>query len=102
MITVIRSAVERGVTFFGTAQVYGPSANETLLGEALATLRDQVVIATKLERLEETIGAADSWPISSCTCPVSENLLHLPGVGGPLLPRIRSDGGDPAVVARWW
>jgi len=47
MITLIRSAVERGVTFFDTAEVYGPFANEELVGEALAPFRDQVVIATK-------------------------------------------------------
>jgi aryl-alcohol dehydrogenase-like predicted oxidoreductase len=47
MISVIRSAVERGITFFDTAEVYGPFTNEELVGEALAPLRDQVVIATK-------------------------------------------------------
>jgi aryl-alcohol dehydrogenase-like predicted oxidoreductase len=47
MISLIRTAVERGVTFFDTAEVYGPFANEELVGEALAPLRDQVVIATK-------------------------------------------------------
>src|ERR1700756_2528866 len=47
MISVIRAAVERGVTFFDTAQVYGPFANEELVGEALAPFRGQVVIATK-------------------------------------------------------
>jgi aryl-alcohol dehydrogenase-like predicted oxidoreductase len=47
MLSVIRGAVERGVTFFDTAQVYGPFANEELLGEALAPFRGQVVIATK-------------------------------------------------------
>jgi len=47
MITLIRTAVERGVTFFDTAEVYGPFANEDLVGEALAPVRDQVVIATK-------------------------------------------------------
>jgi aryl-alcohol dehydrogenase-like predicted oxidoreductase len=47
MISLIRSAVERGVTFFDTAQVYGPFANEELVGEALAPFREQVVIATK-------------------------------------------------------
>jgi aryl-alcohol dehydrogenase-like predicted oxidoreductase len=47
MIALIRRAVERGVTFFDTAEVYGPLANEELVGEALAPLRDQVVIATK-------------------------------------------------------
>jgi aryl-alcohol dehydrogenase-like predicted oxidoreductase len=47
MISVIRAAVERGVTFFDTAQVYGPFSNEELVGEALAPFRGQVVIATK-------------------------------------------------------
>ena len=47
MIALLRSAVERGVTFFDTAEVYGPFTNEELVGEALAPLRDQVVIATK-------------------------------------------------------
>src|SRR5512145_1579705 len=47
MIALLRTAVERGVTFFDTAEVYGPFTNEELVGEALAPLRDQVVIATK-------------------------------------------------------
>ena len=47
MIVLIRSAVERGVTFFDTAEVYGPFTNEELVGEALAPVRKQVVIATK-------------------------------------------------------
>ncbi len=47
MISLIRTAVERGVTFFDTAEVYGPFINEELVGEALAPFRDQVVIATK-------------------------------------------------------
>lgn len=46
-ISLIRAAVERGVTFFDTAEVYGPFANEELVGEALAPFRDKVVIATK-------------------------------------------------------
>ena len=46
-ISVIRAAVERGVTFFDTAEVYGPYTNEELVGEALAPFREQVVIATK-------------------------------------------------------
>src|SRR4051794_31045218 len=46
-ISLIRSAVERGVTFFDTAEAYGPFTNEELVGEALAPFRDQVVIATK-------------------------------------------------------
>ena len=47
MIAVIRAAVEQGVTFFDTAEVYGPFTNEELVGEALAPFRGQVVIATK-------------------------------------------------------
>jgi aryl-alcohol dehydrogenase-like predicted oxidoreductase len=47
MILLIRSAVERGVTFFDTAEVYGPFTNEELVGEALAPFRERVVIATK-------------------------------------------------------
>jgi aryl-alcohol dehydrogenase-like predicted oxidoreductase len=47
MISVIRAAVERGVTLFDTAEIYGPFTNEELVGEALAPFRSQVVIATK-------------------------------------------------------
>jgi aryl-alcohol dehydrogenase-like predicted oxidoreductase len=47
MTTLLRAAVERGITFFDTAEVYGPFLNEELLGEALAPVRDQLVIATK-------------------------------------------------------
>src|SRR6187200_1693883 len=47
MIGVLRGAVDLGVTFFDTAEVYGPYVNEELVGEALQPLRDQVVIATK-------------------------------------------------------
>jgi aryl-alcohol dehydrogenase-like predicted oxidoreductase len=46
-VALIRAAFERGVTFFDTAEAYGPGANETLVGEAVAPFRDQVVIATK-------------------------------------------------------
>src|SRR5512137_2334614 len=47
MISLLSTAVERGVTFFDTAEAYGPFANEELVGEALAPFREQVVIATK-------------------------------------------------------
>lgn len=47
MIAILRTAVDRGITFFDTAEVYGPFTNEELVGEALAPVRDQVVIATK-------------------------------------------------------
>src|SRR4051812_46639336 len=46
-VSLIRTAVDRGVTFFDTAEAYGPFANEELVGEALAPVRDKVVIATK-------------------------------------------------------
>lgn len=56
-IALIRAAVERGISFFDTAEVYGPFTNEELLGEALAPLRDQVVIATKFGwRIDPTTG----------------------------------------------
>ncbi len=58
MITLIRAAVERGVTFFDTAEVYGPYANEELVGEAVAPFRGQVVIATKFGFAPATEGEA--------------------------------------------
>jgi len=63
-ITIIRAAVERGVTFFDTAEVYGPFTNEELVGEALAPFRDQVVIATKFGFKIENVKQAglDSRP----------------------------------------
>jgi aryl-alcohol dehydrogenase-like predicted oxidoreductase len=65
MISVIRSAVERGVTFFDTAQVYGPFANEELVGEALAPFRGQVVIATKFGFKFESAGPPRSIGLDS-------------------------------------
>ncbi|MFZ3216906.1 MAG: aldo/keto reductase [Candidatus Acidiferrales bacterium] len=57
MIPVIRAAVERGITFFDTAEVYGPFTNEELVGEALAPFRDRVMIATKFGfKLDPTTG----------------------------------------------
>jgi aryl-alcohol dehydrogenase-like predicted oxidoreductase len=61
MIALIHAAVEQGVTFFDTAQVYGPFANEELVGEAVAPYRDQVVIATKFGFNFE----ADGKPLNS-------------------------------------
>lgn len=60
MISLIRSAVERGVTFFDTAEVYGPLLNEELVGEALAPFRGRVVIATKFG-WEPNPGDKDRW-----------------------------------------
>ena len=54
-IRVLQGAFERGITFFDTAEAYGPYANEELLGEALAPIRDEVVIATKFGFVEGSI-----------------------------------------------
>jgi aryl-alcohol dehydrogenase-like predicted oxidoreductase len=64
MIALLRKAVERGVTFFDTAQIYGPFTNEELVGEALAPFRGQVVIATKFGLTIDPSGQqfADSRP----------------------------------------
>lgn len=67
MVALIRTAVERGVTFFDTAEIYGPFVNEELVGEALAPFRDQVVIATKfgfnLDPIARTnLGGLNSQP----------------------------------------
>jgi aryl-alcohol dehydrogenase-like predicted oxidoreductase len=67
MISLIRSAVERGVTFFDTAEAYGPFTNEELVGEALAPVRSQVVIATKFgfkldSKADRGLGGVDSRP----------------------------------------
>src|SRR5947199_5327729 len=56
-ISLIRAAIERGVTFFDTAEVYGPFTNEELVGEALAPVRERAVIATKFGwKLDPTTG----------------------------------------------
>ena len=85
MITLLRTAVERGLTFFDTAEVYGPFKNEELVGEALAPLRDQVVIATKfgfkLSPKGEQIGV-DSRP------------GHIKEVAEASLKRLRTDTID--------
>jgi hypothetical protein len=62
---LIRAAVDRGVTFFDTAEVYGPFTNEELVGEALEPLRGQVVIATKFGRRRS--GLASCWVLPSQT-----------------------------------
>ena len=69
-ITLVRAAFERGVTFFDTAQIYGPFTNEEVVGEALAPFRDDVVIATKFgfafDAGGKPTGALDSRPESIC------------------------------------
>ena len=65
MISLLRTAVDRGMTFFDTAEVYGPYTNEELVGEALAPVRDKVVIATKFGfqiRDDGKLGELDSRP----------------------------------------
>jgi len=83
MISVIRAAVERGVTFFDTAEVYGPFTNEELVGEALAPFREQVVIATKFGfKLDPSTGkqaGLDSRP------------THIKEVAEASLKRLRTD-----------
>ena len=83
-ISLIRAAVERGVTFFDTAEVYGPFTNEELVGEALAPFRDRVVIATKFgwkidPRAERRPTALDSRP------------EHIKEVAEASLKRLRTD-----------
>src|SRR5260370_4428417 len=67
MISLIRAAVERGVTFFDTAEMYGPYTNEELVGEALSPFHGNVVIATKFgwridPRAERGLAGLDSQP----------------------------------------
>jgi aryl-alcohol dehydrogenase-like predicted oxidoreductase len=82
-ISLIRAAVERGVTFFDTAEVYGPFTNEELVGEALSPVRDQVVIATKFGfKIDPNTGkqaGLDSRP------------AHIKEVAGASLKRLRTN-----------
>jgi aryl-alcohol dehydrogenase-like predicted oxidoreductase len=87
MIALLRSAVERGVTFFDTAEVYGPFNNEELVGEALAPLRSQVVIATKFGFAPDPVGGPrwsglDSRP------------EHIRAVAEASLKRLKTDSID--------
>jgi aryl-alcohol dehydrogenase-like predicted oxidoreductase len=82
MIALLRSAVERGVTFFDTAEVYGPYTNEELVGEALSPLREQVVIATKFGFKLDGDGGVDSRP------------EHIKEVAEASLRRLRIDAID--------
>lgn len=82
-ISLIREAVEDGVTFFDTAEVYGPFANEEIVGEALAPIRDQVVIATKFGfRNADSSAGLDSSP------------EHIRAVADASLKRLRTDRID--------
>src|SRR5664280_726711 len=62
MMSLLHKAVDLGVTFFDTAEVYGPFINEELVGEALAPFRDKVVIATKFGFVTSGISALNSRP----------------------------------------
>lgn len=80
MVAVLRSALDAGVTFFDTAEVYGPYVNEELVGEALEPVRDQVVIATKFGfRIEGGATGLDSHP------------EHIRAVADASLKRLRTD-----------
>jgi aryl-alcohol dehydrogenase-like predicted oxidoreductase len=67
-IKLIRKAFERGVTFFDTAEAYGPFTNEELVGEALAPIRDKVVIATKFGFQDRSRPQRDRRTISPASC----------------------------------
>ncbi|MBZ5789547.1 aldo/keto reductase [Burkholderia contaminans] len=82
-IALIRAAFERGVTFFDTAEAYGPFANEELVGEALAPFRDQVVIATKF-------GFEDGLPMKG----VDSRPAHIRDVAEAALKRLKVDRID--------
>src|SRR5687768_15007007 len=86
MIKLIRAAVERGVTFFDTAEVYGPFTNEELVGEALAPFRDQVVIATKF--------GFDIDPNTGEQRGLSSRPEHVKQVAEASLKRLRTDRID--------
>jgi aryl-alcohol dehydrogenase-like predicted oxidoreductase len=87
MISLIRSAVERGVTFFDTAEVYGPYTNEELVGEALAPFRGQVVIATKFGFKPASTGGSRWSELDS-------RPEHIKQVAEASLKRLRSDTID--------
>jgi aryl-alcohol dehydrogenase-like predicted oxidoreductase len=84
-ITLIRAAVERGVTFFDTAEVYGPFKNEELVGEALAPVREQVVIATKFGFNIDASGAQHQ------TSPLNSRPEHIKEVAEASLKRLKTD-----------
>lgn len=88
MLTLIRNAVDRGVTFFDTAEVYGPFVNEELVGEALAGVRNKVVIATKFGYALES-AANGAWPTQLNSRPD-----NIKAVADAALKRLRTDRID--------
>jgi len=87
MISLLRTAVERGVTFFDTAEVYGPFINEELVGEALVPFREQVVIATKFG-FNTKIDPRNPKPGES---PLNSRPEHIKAVAEASLKRLRTD-----------
>jgi aryl-alcohol dehydrogenase-like predicted oxidoreductase len=85
MISLIRAAVEKGVTFFDTAEVYGPFTNEELVGEALAPFREQVVIATKFGFNIDRDGTQHKEP------PLNSRPEHIKEVAEASLMRLKTD-----------
>lgn len=84
-IALIRAAVEKGVTFFDTAEVYGPFANENLVGEALEPMREQVIIATKFGFNIDRDGAQHQTP------PLNSRPAHIKEAVEGSLKRLRTD-----------
>src|SRR5262245_17773909 len=84
-IALIRAAVEKGVTFFDTAEVYGPFKNEELLGEALAPFRAQVVIATKFGFNIDADGTQHQTP------PLNSRPEHIKEIAKASLKRLKTD-----------
>lgn len=83
MISLIRAAVDRGVTFFDTAEIYGPYADEELVGEALAPYRGEVVIGTKFGWDIDPVERRPSWRVTSRPEAIKhavEGSLHRRGV----------------------
>lgn len=87
MIALIRAAVDRGVTFFDTAEVYGPFVNEELVGEALSPVREQVVIATKFG-FKPAPSGENRWSM------LDSRPQHIKEVAEASLKRLRSDHID--------
>ena len=87
MISLLRAAVDRGITFFDTAEVYGPFINEELLGEALSPIRDQVTIATKFGFKLDPDGNK-SW------LGLDSRPAHIKEVADASLQRLRTDRID--------
>src|SRR6266568_709361 len=97
MIALLRAAVERGVTFFDTAEVYGPFTNEELVGEALAPVRSQVVIATKFGM--NGLDFVDDAEVAPEVLAGEARVGLAPVVGGELVARAKL-AGQEAVAER--